>query len=215
MANTWPEKLVLGQLKASQLPRQLDFAELHAGLADLCHRGLGVRPDRAQAFRPPGNSNSEWGACIVLNGGSLQLVDQIQGTPDGVAATCDPQQHNPHPYVGFAHIHLPDDTGQPYPGFSDRDYAATLADGDNLAIVCNGRQVFALVRSDCTQLRRQPAQSELSHWEHRYDTLICQHGLNAGLWKVNRELCGELGYAFYAGDWARPLDLVYRPWKGS
>ena len=35
--------------------------------------------------------------------------------------------------------------------------------------------------------------------------------LERALWQANRELCRELGFAFYGGAWGQPLGLVFRP----
>jgi GNAT superfamily N-acetyltransferase len=124
---------------------------------------------------------------------------------------------------------LPDDvTGKPYLGFSERDFRGTLADGDHLALVCNGPEVFALVRTqDRTQSRRVAGDSEFKSWEQLYDGLIerarsemavdpeaRQRGSvlpNRALWQANREMCRRLGFAFYQGLWRQPLVLRYRP----
>jgi hypothetical protein len=101
-------------------------------------------------------------------------------------------------------------------GFSARDYRGTLADGDNLALVTNGEEVFALVRTaDCTAPRQRVNHSELASWEMRYDHAVSR-GRSTGrldeeLWKVNLEICERLGYAFYRGMWGEPLLRVYRP----
>jgi hypothetical protein len=131
--------------------------------------------------------------------------------------------------VGFVHIHLPDEaTGMPYLGFSERDFRGTLVDGDNLALVCNGPEVYALVRTaDRTQPRRVPDDQEFRSWEELYDNLIRQarremaadpevqrsgsDALNRALWEANREMCQRLGFAFYAGRWGQPLVRVFRP----
>jgi hypothetical protein len=146
---------------------------------------------------------------------------------EGVDPNCSPDDHDR--YVGFAHIHLPDGaTGQPYLGFSECDFRGTLADGDHLALVCNGLEVFALVRTqDRTQPRRVASDSEFKSWEQLYDDLIerarsemaadpeaRQRGsvlLNRALWQANRELCRRLDFTFYQGLWREPLVLRYRP----
>ena len=199
-------------------PRSIDLWELEDDLGELRRRSLEVPPEE----------QVEWGACIVLQDGRLRLVHQVQGWKDGVAPKCAPEEHD-DTYVGFAHIHLPDDvTGRPYPGFSERDFRGTLADGDNLALVCNGPEVYALVRAaDRTQPRRSPDDQEFRQWERLYDDLIAearremasypasQHrgsdALNRALWQANRELCRRLGFTFYRGLWGQPLILVFRP----
>jgi len=212
-------QFVLGQLMASQLPPSVDLSMLRADIHELCSKSLRVAPGNPHLLRPPDDDQAEWGGCIVMADGSLHVVDHVKGTATAVASKCDPKKHNPRPYVGFAHTHLPDDTGIPYSGFSERDFAATLCDGDKLALVCNGRDVFALVRTpDCTEPPRLPTVRELDRWARRYDRLIdCEKNtLAEALWLANRQMCKELGFAFYAGPWAQPLrlELIYRPTKG-
>ena len=213
--------LVQGLLASSQLPYAIDVWDLKEGLAELRHRSLQV-PQARQV---------EWGGCIVLREDRLHLVHLVRGWKRGdelgVDPKCKPEDHDS--YVGFAHIHLPDsETGLPYLGFSALDFCSTLADGDNLALVCNGLEVYALARTaDRTQPRRVPDDSEFKSWERLYDDLIQQakhqmvsdrtagkrasDALNRALWQANREMCHRLGFAFYRGPWCQPLTLVFQP----
>jgi len=214
-------QLVQGQLKSGQLPRTINVWDLEEGLDDLRRRSLDVPPSQ----------QVEWGRCIVLQDERLQLAHHpVRGWDEGVDPECSPEEHE-H-YVGFAHIHLPDAiTGKPYLGFSERDFQGTLVDGDNLALVCNGSEVFALARaSDCAKPRRVPDMAEFASWEKLYDDLIGQArgemasdprarerssiALNHALRQANREMCRRLGFAFYRGLWGQPLVLVYRPLPG-
>jgi hypothetical protein len=154
-------------------------------------------------------------------------VHPARGRGDGVDPICRPADHPS--YVGFAHTHLPDSsTGEPYLGFSDRDYRATLADGDNLALVTNGPEVFALVRTaDCTVPLQEVDDSEFEGWTELYDEVMGKaqqemrlaatsrtrgtDALNRALWQVNRELCQRLGFAFYRGLWGAGLRLLFQP----
>jgi hypothetical protein len=142
---------------------------------------------------------------------------------------CQPDDRDHHSsFVGFAHVHLPDsETGQPYLGFSDRDFLGTVADGDNLALVTNGPEVFALVRTaDCTLPRQDVDDGEFRAWTQLYDDVIgkardemaseatagtCRtEALDRALWQANRELCDRLGFAFYRGLWGEALSLIFR-----
>lgn len=210
-------RLVQGLLPSSQLPQTIDVWDLEEGLADLRSRSLEVT--RKQQV--------EWGGCIVLVEDHLRLLHPVCGRKDGVDPKCKPVDHDN--YVGFAHTHLPDATsGKPYIGFSERDFRGTLADGDNLALVCNGADVFALVRTaDRTQSCRIPQDKEFKSWEQLYDNLILQARqmmksdpevrrrgsdvLNRVLWQANRQMCQNLGFAFYRGLWGQPLIRLYRP----
>jgi len=208
-------QLAQGQLKSGQLPRTIDVWDLEEGFDDL----------RRCAF----GDQVEWGGCIVIEDNRLQLAHQVSGWDEGVNPNCKLEDHLL--YVGFAHIHLPDPiTGKPYLGFSERDFRGTLVDGDNLALVCNGPEVFALVRaSDCTA-RQVPDAAEFASWEKLFDDLIERArgamasdpqarergsiALNRALWQANREMCRRLGFAFYRGLWGQPLLLAYRPLPG-
>ncbi|RMG21261.1 MAG: hypothetical protein D6732_27475, partial [Methanobacteriota archaeon] len=128
--------LFRGGLKSRQLPEELHLWDLRDPLRDLRARSLGVSMEE----------QTEWGGCIVLQKDRLYMNPHhfSKGWENGVKPICLPENHKD--YVGFAHIHLPDEaSGRPYLGFSARDFRASLADGDNLSLVCNGLEVFALV----------------------------------------------------------------------
>lgn len=218
-------RILTGQATSRQLPLTLDLSVLSGGLDHLCERSLGIA-----AVRPV-----EWGACIVLDAGGLRLVHQVSGWPEGVVPLDGPDDHDG--YVGFAHVHLPDVVEEkPYLGFSERDFRATVADGDHLSLVCNGPEVFALVRTaDCSAPRHRPDDEVVEGWAQLYDEAVSQarrdataqsvtgrtagDALDRALWRVNRELCSRLGFAFYRGARGRPLARVFRPFpraaKGS
>ncbi len=210
-------QLVQGQLRSHQLPRTLHVWDLEQPLGCLRTKSLGV----------PAEQQVEWGGCLVLQEARLHIPHPVRGWANGVEPACVPEEHDV--YVGFAHIHLPDHHGVPYPGFSAPDFYGTLVDGDHLALVCNGAEVFALVRAvDTTQPRRIPTMAELDAWEQRYADLIqqarqamaadptaSQHGsaaLHQALRQANIELCQRLGFVLYAGHWGQPLVQVFRPW---
>lgn len=193
------ERLCQGQVTAGQLPAALEVWRLEAGFDELRRRAAA--------------HGVEWGSCIIWEDGGLALADPVAGWPTGVSPACPPPVHVA--YVGFAHVHLPDPvTGKPYMGFSDRDFRATLADGDKLSLVTNGGEVFALVRTEDATL---PAQviggAEFESWELLFQDAVANAGvaLDAALWQVNRELCRRLGFAFYRGLWGERLELVFRP----
>src|SRR5581483_7913016 len=117
--------------------------------------------------------------------------------------------HSPPEYAGFCHTHPADATGRPVFGFSALDYRASLADGDNLALVCNGPHVFALVRTDMTEPRRVAPAAEIGRWRRIYDDQFrrarermeadpgAHHALDKALLEANRLLCLELRFALY------------------
>ena len=198
------QRLCQGQLKVSELPAALEVWDLKAGYDQL----------RQSAFA----EGVEWGACVVWESEQLRIQHTSRGWASGVNSACDPPCHAT--YAGFLHVHLPaPETNKPYLGFSDRDFRATLADGDNLALVTNGEEVFALVRvTDATLAPQVIDGAEFKEWERMYgDCVAAARGdpageaLNRGLWKVNRELCRRLGLAFYRGLWGEPLECVYKP----
>src|SRR5712691_10876293 len=116
-------QLVQGQLRSHQLPRALHVWDLEKDLGDL----------RARSLEGPAAQQVEWGGCIVLQDERLCIPHPVAGWAEGVAPACRPEEHETD--VGFAHIHLPDHDGRPYPGFSALDFYGTLVDGDHLALV--------------------------------------------------------------------------------
>ena len=204
--------VVQGRLNSYQLPNEFSVWDLDESYGELCRRSR--------------QGQVEWGGCIVLKDDLLCVEHLVMGWTDGVDPLDSPADHE-H-YIGFAHVHLPDDDGIPYFGFSDRDFRGTLADGDNLALVCNGDEVFALVRtSDLTQRRRDANETEFAEWTRVYGDLIQEaqreaalksgvqirkkFALNSILLQANREMCRRLGFALYGGVWGKPLNLLYRP----
>jgi hypothetical protein len=215
-------RLVQGQLQARELLAMLDPSALHVGLADLCRNSLGVAPEPDVRLAPPAPGQVEWGSCIVLDKKGLELLHWVEGQvgkPHEVEPACEPENHKPPlVYVGFAHTHLPRKSGKPYPGFSPLDFRAALEDGSNLELVCNGPEVFALVRTaDRTQPRRKVSDPEFAEWQQRLDAWMQwareekpPSPLYAALWQFNREMCHQLGFALYYGVWGQPLVLIYR-----
>lgn len=207
--------LFRGSLKSRQLPAQLDIWDLRGPLSDLRARSLDVPPAK----------QVEWGGCIVLNSDRLYMDREhfAKGWENGVNPVCAPDDHEN--YVGFAHTHLPDEaSGRLYPGFSARDFRATLADGDNLSLVCNGPQVFALARTgDRTRPRCEVPEREYESWEKLYEEGLQKAyeemaadphagaALSRILWEINREMCQRLGFAFYQGKFGEPLLCIFRP----
>lgn len=192
-------RLSLGRLSSRRLPASVSVWDLRHDFGRL----------RQSAF----DEGVEWGGCIRLKDQRLCVPHPVAGWPTGVDPGCDDTALPG--YAGFLHVHLPDPaTARSYVGFSALDYRATLADGDNLALVANGTEVFALVRTtDATLPRQVIADTEFDAWEHLYDDALADAGpaLDAALWKVNREICRRLGFAFYRGMWGEPLVRVFRP----
>lgn len=214
--NDLMQELVQGQLRSHQLPRDLHVWDLEEAFGALRRCSL------------EGTRRVEWGGCLALQEARLRIPHPVAGWAEGVNPACEPENTEHETYVGFAHIHLPDAHGQPYPGFSALDFRGSLVDGDHLALVCNGPEVFALVRTaDCTEPRRAPADREWQGWERLYDDLIKQArrdmaadpaarrqgsaALHQALWLANREMCQRLGFALYHGLWGQPLARLFRP----
>jgi hypothetical protein len=207
------QSLLRAELPAHRLPRLLHIWDLREPYGEL----------RSSTER----EGVEYGACTVVEPLRLDLTHQVRGTETSITPDCRSEGHDW--YAGFAHTHLPDwETGQPYMGFSDQDYRATLADGEILSLVCNGPEVFALVRSsDCTSPRRRIGRQEFEEWCGLYDAAISKarreieetksgdqsDALDRCLWEVNREICRRLGLAFYQGRFGEPLQIVYRPMR--
>jgi hypothetical protein len=208
-------RLLLGQLPGGELPHLLDLSALQPALAQLIQNSLGLAPPCPVPLPPGPGPRNEWGACIVLDGNTVRLEHVCEGDPQGVQPPpqCLPDGHQPLLYVGYAHTHPPDPQGVPYPGFSELDYSATLTDGDNLALACNGIEVFALVRTkDRTQPRRLPDDVEFADWQQlRTGLLATCTSSAAALWEFNRTMCARLGFALYYGRWGQPLACVFRP----
>lgn len=156
---------------------------------------------------------AEWGACLDLGTEGLSLVDEVRGDQHCVAPLCAPLAKDPH-YIGFAHVHLPDPCwGGRYIGFSASDYRATLADGDRLALVHNGEETFALVRTTATMPPHRIQEEEYCEWVEMFNTALraAPLSINQKLWEVNCELCRRLGFAFYRGRFGEPLQRIYQP----
>ncbi len=213
-------KLAQGALDSKTLPETIDIWDLEKEYGELRNRSLNCQPEKM----------AEWGSCIVKRGNKLNFLHKVIGWADGVDPAC-PVDHPEHcgAYVGFAHTHLPADLG-PYPGFSAMDFGASISDGDNLSLVCNGKMVFGLVRTaDCTQKRRAVPSKEIEAWEwlfaKQFELIFRKKTFRSTTWDramlsialldVNILLCQKLGFALYEGYWAQPLCLVFRPVKGE
>jgi hypothetical protein len=224
-------RLLLGELRVGELPPRLDLAPVWSGLAELCRRSLGMEPGDSARLLQRSNGQVEWGGCVLVDGTVVLMSHQVPGGPDHVDPhpDCTPTGHAPLVYGGFAHVHLPHSQfGGVYPGFSQWDYRASMADGDNLAVACNGVEVFALARTiDATQPRGEPSGEVFASWLEVYRQVNqkaraamaadlaggqpARDLLEGELYQANRQLCLELGLAFYAGRWGQPLVLVFRP----
>lgn len=204
-----------GRLLSAQLPVRLDLSDLEVSFGRL----------RANSLEA--GKEVEWGGCIVFDGKRAWLEHLTSGDAEGVAPCCPPGHAG---CVGFAHSHLPDLSGFPGPyfGFSASDYRAGFECGDRLALVTNGPEVFALVRTaDRTPPPRRIPNEEFSRWEAMYVSAVrkavcdvenavaagrpSEDALDRRLLEVNRKLCGLLGFALYRGLWGRPLSLIFDP----
>jgi len=172
----------------------------------------------------------EWGACLERFGERLGLVHEVKGTVSSVTPSCLPLSHAP--YLGFAHVHVPLKFKMAsfklriaYIGFSDRDYRASLEDGERMSLVTNGDEVFAIVRTNRTPSVSRFFASDFDKWASRYDDALNRakremakarvtnksSALNHQLLEVNERLCQDLQFGFYAAEWGRPLQLIYQP----
>lgn len=216
-----------GQLRLAQLPPELDLGPLWDGLAELSQASLRVDPRACCGRVPllPEGEQVEYGACLLLDGEGACLHHQVRGQPKQVTPpeACRPAGHLPPGYAGYAHTHIPDPQfGGLVVGFSDLDYRATLADGDNLSLVSNGHEVFALARTaNATAPRREVPDSTWQRWRERYWELEGRAkgghaALKEALYQANRELCQELGFVLYrSGAWGQPLRQIFRPRERS
>lgn len=195
-------KLIVGAgLASAQLPASLNIWDLRDGFEQLRQSMV--------------SQQVEWGSCIHCVEDRLALGHPTGGCADSVAPLCEPEHHNR--YVGFAHVHLPDSTsGLPFFGFSELDYRAALADGAIVSLVCNGPQVFAMVRTlDRSVPRQIVPEHEFAQWQALYQAAFDEarqdKALDRHLWLANREICRRLGLAFYCGLFGQPLSILYRP----
>lgn len=211
--DTLLDRLLGERLKASELPLTLDLSGLHKSIEQLWKRSA------AQSV--------EWGGCLVLENGQLLVTDEVKGSADAVSPRCKPEDHNQ--YVGFLHTHLEDrETGDPYIGFSDRDYTASILDGDHLSLVTNGRELFGLVQtSDCSPTKSTLTEKDFEQWRRLFDQKVREarsemdralaggkrnsQALNRRLREANQEMCRKLGFAFYQGRLGERLELVFSP----
>ena len=192
--------LCRGWLACAALPPRLPIWHLRPALEDL----------KCGAFR----DGVEYGACLAMDGGDLTLVHQVRGTAIEVAPLCSLRQAPHQNYIGFVHVHLPVPGVGPYVGFSERDFRAAAADGANLSLVTNGDEMFALARAtDCTAPAQVISGAEFQDWEDKYMAALAgmPASIDRALWRVNRDLCRRLGFAFYRGRWGEPLTLFYTP----
>ena len=157
----------------------------------------------------------------------MVLVGGVAGTKLQVSPACTLEQHlNRH--FGFVHVHLPLDLGFAqdirYIGFSASDYRGSVQDQDRLALVTNGDEVFALVRTVGTPSIAKFSKKDFEEWDWRYTHALAQakadienggasasDAVNRRLYEVNEYLCQLLQFGFYAGLWGEPIELVYRP----
>jgi hypothetical protein len=224
-------RLLRGELSLAHLPQQLDLRPLWEDLAELCRLSLGVEPGQVTEPFARTPKQKVYGACIVVGDGPVKLGHRSVGWADGVdpAPECVPERHEPPHYAGFVFTRLPDPVdGSLLFGFGPLDFRSALIDGDNLAVVCNGRDVFALVRTrDGTQPSRIPSDDEGDRWMERFQAAFdaanarlerlpphrrkSSDALALALQDANRDLCEELGFTLYGGEWGRPLYLLYQP----
>lgn len=208
---------IRGSLNSWQLPDRWARPELAGPISDLWER--------------TSDSNTEYGGCLILRDGAVAIPEahRVGGSRNGVSPKrdCYPNagcaEHS-EIYLGFAHTH-PWIRGESYPGFGALDFRASLFDGDSFALVCNGHQVFALVRTrDCTSRERVVPATEVDRWMRIYQSRTAPNGeqltgeaLGRAVWDANIILCQDTGYALYVSDdWqdACTFDLCVRPGCG-
>jgi len=190
-------QLIRGELSSRELPEELDLSLLPADIIQcLCEQTAQHR--------------LEYGTCIVWleENRSLLFKHKVKATPERpleIDPACDPDNLDDHPhgvsYVGFFHTHTPGEEGEALIGFSEDDYRATLADGENLSIVHNGREFFVLVRVQETWERGVVSPSVYRKWVKVFDDCLDNNELSTeeAHFLANRDICLQTKLAFYQG----------------
>lgn len=193
-----------GGLRATQLPQTIELASIREGIFELWRRGQ--------------ESNVEVGACLIGSDSAMELAHVTTGTRTGVRPGCRRAEHVG--LLGFVHTHPPEiGSDMTYPGFSPGDYVKLLRDGDGMAMVCNGMDVFVLVRTRETVKYSSEIEPEVtSYWKRL--THMPEHGVDewmsfgfgdveSAIWRANRLACARLNLGFYAGRRDENPILVY------
>lgn len=196
------KRLKSGTLTVQDLPESLELCgQIVQQIDELWKRMVGD-PD-----------HKEQGACILFDSECNLRLDQVadEQSPVHVMPKCRAWDCDDH--LGFFHTHWYLD-GEEQVGFSHSDFAGFLQDGESLSLVRSGNQVFALMRTNATPTAFILPENELLQYRsvflHYYGIESSQPEAQL---KANRELCKELGMAFYRALLGEPLSLDHESVK--
>ena len=188
---------------SDQLPDEIDLSEIETELDRLWRETL-----------PNG---LEHGCCMELNADStLSLTHEVVGSSDAITRLCHNVDNDHKNYKGFIHTHPLHKDGSEDVGFSYQDFAVTLEDGDQMAIVICDQFVYALVRNQATRPRCVIGYSEYLTYRQLSKDYMTRSGngefpVAVAQLRFNLDMCHRLGIAFYAGMRGRPLRRLFRP----
>ena len=200
MATLW-QKIREGRLSNDELPEELDLSDLIVYMEVL--------------WRRTEADGREHGACIVVAPrGQLRSSHEVVGAQYGINPMHDdPAWMDLFPdHLGFFHTHPLYPNGESQMGFSHLDFEGVWEENERLSIVRSGSRVFALVQPQ-PALRKalEPASAIrdlFSVFQESYDRL----GMNSRAdHEANHTICREIGFAFYAGEFGRPLRKEVAP----
>jgi hypothetical protein len=191
-------RLIAGQLTPSELPEELDLPD--------------VLSDVERLWQLTAKDRKEHGACIVLDEHDRLRVDhEVAGEERGVNPMHRVSDY--HDHLGFFHTHPLQLDGTEQVGFSEKDFAGALEDGEKLSVVCSGNKVFALVRTEKTRLPAPVSQQEENEWGAVFKQYLDDNSLTEGeaQRQATIDLCCRLGFAFYAGEFGHLLRRASMP----
>jgi len=180
-------------LKSRELPKELDLSDIQDEMERLWQS---TARDRLRRER---------GACIVLDQDKLNLEHKVVGkSPQEVTPMHRVGDHDDH--LGFFHTHSLYPDGKEQVGFSEKDFAGALEDDERLSVVRSGNLVFALVRTERTRspapVSKQEEDKFFAVFQDYYDKNL---PMDKAQWRANRDLCHDLGFVLYTGDFGQPL----------
>lgn len=189
-------------LASDELPDEIDISDIEDRINRLWHRTI--------------LHSVEHGCCIVMEEHlTVSLIHEAVGWNDGISPLCDVDEDHEN-YKGFIHTHTLDADGNEDVGFSYRDFRATLADGDHVAIVICGDSVYALVRNQETRERCVIEDSEYTEYRRLYESYMVRAGngefsVAEAQLRFTLDMCRRFGYAFYAGRRGHSLRRLFKP----